>query len=82
MCRLCAYPSGQAVNEQRRTHCDDEYNDDADDEIFDHVASVDFFLVAVRDGNFNADIRTPNNDDRRESDDDIDPKTVDRAMTI
>ena len=76
---LSADPSGQTVDEQRRAHCHDEDYDDADDEILDHVAGVDLLFVAVRDGDFNADVRTPDDDDRRESDDDVDPKAVDQT---
>ena len=77
---LRADPSGQAVDEKRCAHRDDEDNDDADDEILDHVAGVDLLFVAVRNGDLDADIRAPDDDDRRERDNDVEPEAIHQAL--
>ena len=77
---LRADPSGQAIDEKRRTHCDNEYDDDADDELLHHVFGVDLFFVPVRDGDLDADVRAPDDDDRRERDDDIEPEAIHQAL--
>ena len=66
---LRADPSGQAVDEQRRAHRHDEDNDDADDELLHHVFGVDLLFVPMCNGDLDADIRAPDDDDRRERDD-------------
>ncbi len=67
--RSGTHPSGQTVNEQRRAHCNHEDNDNADDEVLDHVFCIDLLFVAVRNGDLDADICAPNDDDRRKRDD-------------
>ena len=69
---LCANPSGQTVDEKRRAHCHDENYNDTDNQVFHHIACVDLLFVAVRDCNLDADISTPDDDHRRESDYDVD----------
>ena len=74
------YPSGKTVDEKRRTHCHYENNDNTDDEVLYHIAGIDFLFIAVCNGDFNADICTPYNDDRRECDYYIDSRAVHFAV--
>ena len=52
--RLRSYPSGKTVDKQRRTHCNDEDDNDTDNKVFDHITSIDFFFVLVCDCNLDS----------------------------
>ena len=78
--RLRSYPSGKSVDEKRCAHCDYENNYDTDDKVFNHIAGVDFLFVFVRDCDFDSDLSTPNDDDRRECHNDVNPKTVHKRL--
>ena len=67
--RLRSYPSGKSVDKKRRAHCYDKDNNDTDDKVFNHIASVNFLFVLVSDGDFDTDICAPDYDHRFSSTD-------------
>ena len=72
---LCANPSGQTVDEKRRAHCHDENYNDTDNQVLDHVTGIDLFFVSVCNGDFNTDVRTPDDDHRRKRDYNVSPRS-------
>lgn len=78
--RLRSYPRGKSVDEKRCAHSDYENNYDTDDKVFNHIAGVDFLFVLVSDSDFDTDVCTPNDDDRRQSHYDIDPKRIHKGL--